>query len=333
MEKNTILEKLDKFLTEEDDDSRIPIFNFLYGGELFLNEENLHPYIIQRIVGKETDSIIKEYSLEIKTEIPDKNSGEVLSRLIMTNFHNWKELANRIHREYKEYVNKLQNNPIQYLIVSEAPLLDISDIENISCKYIFGETNESTVYRSTPYHAFKKSLEPGYKQANITGITKVNFEQVMITNNIAFIDLVSLPLPTISTDVRRDWSFNKGFQINEKTPLSFTLFTLAYNRFKKLYESKNRKLILSEKLKIIFMMPPKTSMGIIDYLATDPENRKEALPEELQKHIDIIIRTNDRSAKKISPALAELPLRQYRQVAVNYSNNPDIEIFLHAMKD
>ena len=81
------------------------------------------------------------------------------------------------------------------------------------------------------------------------------------------------------------------------------------------------------------MMPPKTSMGIIDYLATDPENRKEALPEELQKHIDIIIRTNDRSAKNVSPALAELPLRQYRQVAVNYSNNPDIEIFLHAMKD
>ena len=64
----------------------------------------------------------------------------------------------------------------------------------------------------------------------------------------------------------------------------------------------------------------------------DPENRKTALPIELQEHIDIIIRTNDSLAKTASPALAELPLRQYRQVAVNYSNNPCIETFLHAIR-
>ena len=80
-------------------------------------------------------------------------------------------------------------------------------------------------------------------------------------------------------------------------------------------------------------MPPKTSMGIIDYLATDEKERKKELPLELQSHIKIMIRTNGTNAKSVSPALAELPLRQYRQVAVNYSNNPCIETFLHAIRN
>lgn len=322
-----IKESLDSFFNNREDKTRVPMINFLYGGISKLLEPNIA--VSDRLLGtKEEYSFINEYSLQIV--IPIKKTDRILDFFVKK----WGDLTEKIHDDYNNYIKNLTGEPIKYLIVSEAPLLDISNPMNFKCKYIFGGNKECTIYRSTPYHALKKLTDKNYSSKKTTGINKEDFLSCMKSNNVAFIDLIPLPLPLIPTEVRRDWSFNEAFKIENDYPLSFSLFIMAFERFKNKYIECHENIPkFDENLKIIFMMPPKTSMGIIDYLATDPKKRKKALPKELQKHIDIIIRTNDRSAKNVSPALAELPLRQYRQVAVNYSNNPDIEIFLHAMKD
>lgn len=322
-----IKESLDSFFDKREDETRIPMINFLYGGKDNLQEKIIA--VSNRLIStKEEDSIIKEYSLEI-TKTVDKTK-----RTLDLFVKQWGNLTERIHKEYNNYIYNLTEKPIKYLIVSEAPLLDISSPKRFKCKYIFGRDKECTIYRSTPYHAFNKLLNEKYSNTNTTGIEQNKILKCTKDNAVAFIDLVPLPLPLIPTEVRRDWSFNESFKIEHDYPLSFSLFIMAFERFKKKYSEYHKKQPeFDEKLKIIFMMPPKTSMGIIDYLAIDKKTRKKALPTELRKHIDIIIRTNGTNAKSVSPALAELPLRQYRQVAVNYSNNPCIETFLHAIRD
>lgn len=323
-----IKNSLDIFFKKADDDTRIPMINFLYGGKDKLQEKKI--VVSDKLIRtKEEDSIINEYSLEIPLTL-DKTKRTL--DLFVTK---WGNITKRIHTQYGNYINNLSKNRlIKYLIVSEAPLLDISMPPNFKCKYIFGSDSECTIYRSTPFHAFNKLKNENYSDTTTTRIKKIDFFKCMKDDNVAFMDLVPLPLPLIPTEVRRDWSFNEDFRIENGYPLSFSLFLMAFERFKiKFKECHKKTPKFNKKLKIIFMMPPKTSMGIIDYLAADVENRKKNLPMELQNHIGIIIRTNDISAKNVSPALKELPLRQYRQVAVNYSNNPCIETFLHAIRD
>lgn len=326
-EELNIKEILYSFFDNREDETRVPMINFLYGGWNKLEEEKIA--VSDRLIGsKEENSLINEYSLEIV--VPIKKTKKILDLFVKQ----WGDLTQKIHHNYNHYIKQLSDSSIKYLIVSEAPLLDISKPTKFKCNYIFGEDQECTTYRSTPYHAFKKLFDNNYSDTSTTKVTQKNIFNCMNENRIAFIDLVPLPLPSIPTEVRRDWSFNEYFRIEKDYPLSFSLFIMAFDRFKKKYvECHNKKPKFDKKLKIIFMMPPKTSMGIIDYLAADPVKRKNELPNELQKHINIIIRTNDKNAKNVSPALAELPLRQYRQVAVNYSNNPCIETFLHAIRD
>ena len=322
-----IKKSLDSFFQNREDVTRVSMINFLYGGISKLPKPNIA--VSDRLLGTEEEySFINEYSP--KTVKPIKKTDRLLDIFVMK----WGDLTEKIHCDYHNYIIRLTGNPIKYLIVSEAPLLDISNPMDFKCKYIFGGNKECTIYRSTPYHAFKKLTDKNYSSKKTTGIKKEDFLNCMISNNVAFIDLIPLPLPLIPTEVRRDWSFNEAFKIENDYPLSFSLFIMAFERFKnKYFECHNKFPKFDKNLKIIFMMPPKTSMGIIDYLATDEEKRKIELPIELQGHIEIMIRTNGTNAKSVSPALAELPLRQYRQVAVNYSNNPCIETFLHAIRN
>lgn len=322
-----IKESLVSFFDNREDETRIPMINFLYGGKNKLQEPKIA--VSDRLIGtKEVDSIINEYSLKIPIQV--KKTKKILDLFVKQ----WGDLTERIHGEYNSYIKNLCKKPINYLIVSEAPLLDISNPKKFKCNYIFGGDKECTIYRSTPYHAFIKIKDINYSLASTKSITKKNILECTKTNAVAFIDLIPLPLPIIPTEVRRDWSFNEDFRIENGCPLSFSLFLMAFERFKnKFYDCHKQYPEFANDLKIIFMMPPKTSMGIIDYLAVDPKKRKKELPKELKKHIKTIIRTNENCAKNVSPALAELPLRQYRQLAVNYSNNPCIETFLHAIRD
>jgi len=322
-----IKKSLDSFFNNREDQTRVTMINFLYGGISKLQEPNIA--VSDRLLGtKKEYSLINEYSLKIV--IPIKKTDRILDFFV----EKWGDLTEKIHGDYNDYIKNLTDEPIKYLIVSEAPLLDISNPMDFKCKYIFGDNKECTIYRSTPYHAFKKLADKNYSKTTTKEITQQNILDCIKNNSVAFIDLVPLPLPSSPTEVRRDWSFNKEFRVESGCPLSFSLFIMAFERFKKKYNCFHKKYPkFHENLKIIFMMPPKTSMGIIDYLATDEKERKKELPLELQSHIKIMIRTNGTNAKSVSPALAELPLRQYRQVAVNYSNNPCIETFLHAIRN
>ena len=322
-----IKESLDSFFNNREGETRVPMINFLYGGKSNLLKPNI--VVSHRLLGtKKEYSLINEYSLKIVR--PIKKTDRILNLFV----EKWGDLTEKIHRDYDNYIKNLTDEPIKYLIVSEAPLLDISKPMDFKCKYIFGGNKECTIYRSTPYHALKKLTDKNYSSKKTTGINKEDFLSCMKSNNVAFIDLIPLPLPLIPTEVRRDWSFNEAFKIENDYPLSFSLFIMAFERFKNKYIECHENIPkFDENLKIIFMMPPKTSMGIIDYLAKDEEKRKIELPVELQGHIEIMIRTNGTNAKSVSPKLAELPLRQYRQVAVNYSNNPCIETFLHAIRN
>jgi hypothetical protein len=333
-----MIEQLSNFLHEENDESRISMINFLYGGKKNHCIKSLQDFSINRLIGSQSESVISEYSLEIKKvkkEFDKKTKTRILNNLIKKYFKEWILLTADIHKKYFEYIEKLlDENEFDYLIVSEAPLLSIPQRKKakLTCNYIFGEDNESTIYRSTPYHALKKMDDNNYSSSS-TSISKNDFQDLMKNKKVIFIDLIPMPLPSIPTKVRRDWSFDPDFQIEKDIPLTFTLFRLAFEWVDNYFKAKEKKINFSDNAKIVFMMPPKTSMGIIDFLAKDPTSGYNLLPDPLKHIAKVIYRTNHYSAKNNNEALKELPLRQFRQLAVNYSNNPCIETFLHSIKN
>ena len=321
-----ILNDLKLFLNKRSSQKRrIRVLNFLYSGKQKYPEETSLSKTTKSNITKDLKSpLYREYI----NKLGDANNIDNEAKL-----NEWSQLVENIQESYLAYLNAISEvETFKYLIISEAPMLTIINPIALNCNYIFDSSKPSTIYRKVPYQAFSDDLEKSQPKAQ-------ELIDVLKKNGVLFIDLISIPLPTIDSDVREKWSRDTNWVLEEtKTkepiPLPLTLLKISFenviNHLKRLKKTSDIK--YDNNLKIILMMPPKTSIGIVDYLAENPINRCESLPNELKNHVFSLIRLNDYFATVESPELKRFSLRRFRQVAMNPSNNPCVNHFKHAIK-
>jgi hypothetical protein len=100
-----IKKSLDSFFNNREDQTRVTMINFLYGGISKLQEPNIA--VSDRLLGtKKEYSLINEYSLKIV--IPIKKTDRILDFFV----EKWGDLTEKIHGDYNDYIKNL--------IVSEA---------------------------------------------------------------------------------------------------------------------------------------------------------------------------------------------------------------------
>ena len=324
-EEEKILQELKSFLSRKSGNlRRIRILNFLYSGK--------NNYQNKELTETTKKNITKDIKSELYKEYIEKLDTKIITDIETNKLNEWISLVDNIKKYYTVYLDNLKNvKRFKYLVVSEAPMLTIKSPLSLGCKYIFDSDEDSTIYRRVPYQSFTINNNKNPTASHLIS----TFEK----NKVLFIDLISIPLPTIDTDIREKWSVDNDWKIDGNEPLSFTLFKISLdNTIKKLKQIKKDnglpdEIIFNSNLKIILMMPPKTSMGIIDFVAADPKNNFENLPKEINKNLIIknLIRINGHDSKKISEQLKNIVLRQYRQVVMNSSNNPCVKHFKHAI--
>ena len=316
-----ILKDLNDFLVKKSSQKRrIRVLNFLYSGKGdYPNGNTLSDTTRKNIIKDSQSPLFSEYINKLDLKVEDKDTNNKLKE--------WIELVNNIKISYKKYLNSVSDvNQFEYLVIAEAPMLTINMCLN--CNYIFDDKKNSTFYRSVPYNAFSTEKNKNPTAADLIKIFK--------EKKVLFIDLISIPLPTIDSKIREKWSKEKNWRVDGNQPLPISLlkisFANAINELKKI--KKVDEIKFAKELKVVFMMPPKTSMGIIDYIAKDKQNNKKNLPHELQdlSIVNNLIRTNDFEAKTITKELDKVSLRQFRQIAMNSSNNPCVKHFKHAIK-
>lgn len=326
-EEEKILQELKSFLSRKSSNlRRIRILNFLYSGK--------NNYQNKELTQTTKKNITKDIKSELYTEYIEKLDAKMITDIETNKLIEWSSLVVNIEKYYNDYLVKLRNvESFHYLVVSEAPMLTIKSPLSLGCKYIFDSDEDSTIYRRVPYQSFTIN--------NNKNPTASDLISTFIDHKVLFIDLISIPLPTIDTDIRKKWSVDTKWRIDGNEPLSFTLFKISLNNtIKKLKQIKkargfSEKITFNPNLKIILMMPPKTSMGIIDFVAEDPKNNFKNLPTEINQNsiIENLIRINGHDSKKISTQLKNIVLRQYRQVVMNSSNNPCVKHFKHAIRN
>jgi hypothetical protein len=323
---NEILKDLKSFLSKKSSQKRrIRILNFLYSGKQNYPEESSLSKTTKSNITEDLKSpLYREYI----NKLDDANNIENVAKL-----NEWSVLVENIKKFYLNYLKAISKvETFKYLIISEAPMLTVNNPIALNCNYIFDPSKPCTIYRKVPYQAFSdnyKNSQPGAQE----------LIDVLIEKSVLFIDLISIPLPTIDSDLREKWSRNINWvleetQTKEPIPLPLTLLKISFKHviteLKKIKCTEEIK--FDKNLKIVLMLPPKTSIGIVDYLAENPINRCESLPNELKNQVISLIRLNDYFATIESPDLKRFSLRRFRQVAMNPSNNHCVDHFKHAIK-
>lgn len=322
MQINNFHNEIEIALRNQEANNLIQVLNILYGGNREKGMAKLCNKAKKRLYAKQKSDDnhrLKILDLKEKADL----------------YLNWKILIDRVQKDYKSYLKSLASDneeiKIKFLIVSEAPLLDLSDISNPSCNYLLGGSNseESTIYRSVPYHALKKLRNSVYNKTS-TKVEIKDFRSCLLEEGVAFIDLIEFPLPLISSAQRRLWSESSDFSVHENTPLTFTLFKFAFERLITSLEPNAVK--LDPDLKVVLMMPPNTAMGIVGHLGKNFDNVKNDLPYKLKTFAKHIIRPFDPDSNNVFQPEVNPSFRQFRQIAINSSNNPSLNAFLHALK-
>lgn len=245
-------DELKKFLYEESItlSEALNGYLFLYIGndykkhtrtkKLALLIQNLSEIIIDK-------TAIKEYSESLK-----KGKKEIVEayihfvKQILGQTHEYKNLIEKLKINYSNYINNLEC--IESIIVSEAPPIILNKKGEMEIKYILDPAiKNGGNYRNEIYKAFNKSK---------SGITANDLKETLIENNVGFIDLIPIPLP-FNSKLRMKWSTNKKFEIDGK-PLPLVLLEIAFDVIFSTIQ-------IRPNVKICFMMPVNTSMGIIDY--------------------------------------------------------------------
>lgn len=298
-------EKLESFLNEESTsrDDWKSCMNFIYTGNDSINSP--------------TDYIKKIQDADTKLEIDGWN---------FRSYKKWKTCVKEDVIKHKEcYINKLltnDDNPIKYIIFSEAPKLTWKKGNDPSSAYIFGEKPVSGNYKSAPLAAFdakKKKIIDTFKD-----------------KRVAFIDLLDLPLP-INGELRRNWNYKKEMNISGKPLTIFFLENAIQNFITKAVaitnaNPKRKQLKFAADVNFAFMMPPLTSMGIIEYF-----NKTNTSLDITHQGINVflakerIVECNTINTKSIKNNLESELLPLYVRVAMSGSNTPSEKLLKHAL--
>ena len=200
---------------------------------------------LSKIINDKT--AIKEYSESLKKG--KKKIVEVyihFVKQILGQREQYKNLIENLKINYSNYLKALEC--IESIIVSEAPPIILNKKGIMEIKYILDPSiKNGGNYRNEIYKAFNTSK---------SGITAEELKNTLTKNNVGFIDLIPIPLP-FNSKLRMKWSTNKKFEINGK-PLPLVLLEIAFDVIFSTIPIKSN-------VKICFMMPVNTSMGIIDY--------------------------------------------------------------------
>lgn len=236
-----------------------------------------------------------------------------LPKLEDSHLTEWLTISKKVMCIYQNYLKKIQDKEIKILIVSEAPMLTL-DNDKFVCNYILGSGSVGS-YRTVPFESIWEHNKIEDKKPDDY---KTNPEQIInlfIKNNVAFVDLIPFPLPKIPTDLRKNWK--------EKNNRNF-IISLFKNAVSKLQCDK-----FSDELKIIFMMPPTTASGIIEYCILNKNNIDN---EFLKKYLIHITRCNDNNIFE-NKQLFEYSIKLHRQIVMSGAGGPEKNLFLNALKN
>ncbi len=351
------------FYTESKPDERFKMFNFLCDetnadtnngsfSDKFIEWIGRNSVIANKIGGLDNYYELKKNIKKAKTNEDKatlnrnyqsnlkKSIDEIKGDLIKE----WIDLVNINHKVYNNYLIKLfeKSTEIKYVIISEAPMLTTKDYNGkivFDCKYIFSDSHDNIgSYRKVPFDAFQEINNcDQHKNDNPSANDLIN---VFVQNRVLFLDIIPLPLPKIESDLRKNWSTNTHYFINdEPRVITFLRCSLAF--IFDFVKSQTGKEICFSDTKIALMMPSNSALGIINFYINLKEKMplKYSLCRTINKTIDpfngkikniseIITRTNKEiDAKKVK----EYSLRLHRQLAIGSQGGPELELLKHAL--
>lgn len=228
------------------------------------------------------------------------------------NISSWRKIVKSISVFYHNYLASIQGMDLDFLIISEAPMLNYNS-GNFSCNYILGENEKVGSYRKVPYQAFGgKKMDPS--SDDLVSL----FQQ----NKVGFFDLIPLPLPKIDTDLRRLWSLDENYQI-DGMPRTMFFLKLAFENFMKKTQCQ-----IFQNTKVILMMPPNTASGITSFYLKN----KFSGNRDLDGLSNRFLEQNSNESIKNDSDLIGIPIRLHKQVVMNGSGGPDLKLFKNALK-
>jgi len=245
-------DELKKFLYEESFtlSEALDGYLFLYIGKDY--KKHTRTKKLELLIQKLSKIIDDKTAIEEYSESLKKSKKEIVKDYI----HSVKQIP-RQREKYKFLIENLKNNYSNYIkdlqciesiIVSEAPPIILNKKGIMEIKYILDPSiKNGGNYRNEIYKAFNISK---------SGITADDLIATLTKNNVGFIDLIPIPL-LFNSKLRMKWSTNKKFEIDGK-PLPLVLLEIAFDVIFSTIQIKPN-------VKICFMMPVNTSMGIIDY--------------------------------------------------------------------
>ncbi len=351
------------FYEESNSNKRFEMFNFLCDetnavtkngafSDKFIEWIGRNSVIANKIGGLDNYYELKKNIKKAKTnkdkvtlnrfyQINLKNSINEIKDDLITE---WINLVKINHNAYNKYLFKLfeKSTEIKYVIISEAPMLTTKDDNGkivFDCKYIFSDSHDNIgSYRKVPFDAFQEINNCNqHKNDNPSADDLIN---VFVQNRVLFLDIIPLPLPKIEFDLRKNWSTNTHYFINdEPRVITFLRCSLAF--IFEFVKRETEKEICFSDTKIALMMPSNSALGIINFYINLKEKMplKYSLCRTINKTVDpfngkikniseIITRTNKEiDAKK----LKEYSLRLHRQLAIGSQGGPELELLKHAL--
>lgn len=226
----------------------------------------------------------------------------------------WLNISNDVMCIYEKYLEKIKGKEIKILIVSEAPMLTLNNHDKFVCNYILGKGSVGS-YRTVPFESIWEHNKIEGKKPDDYKINPEKIIELFSENNVAFVDLIPFPLPKIPTDLRKNWKVKNDGNF---------IISLFKNAVSKIQCDK-----FSDELKIIFMMPPTTASGIIEYCIL---NKNKLDDEFLKKYLMHITRCNDNSIFE-NKQLFEYSIKLHRQIVMSGAGGPEKNLFLNALKN
>jgi len=254
-------------------------------------------------------------------KIIKSNKNEELIKWDFRKYESWKNCVNDIINKKEKYLKKLleREEPVKFIIFSEAPKLTWKNNKPPYSAYLFGDRPVPGNYKIAPIKAFAFSE---------------NIIETFAHHRVAFIDLLDLPIP-IDGNLRNEWNYN--FKIDED-PLSVFLLENAIENFIQKSNSISQKYKRLYNLKFdsdvyfAFMMPPKTSMGIIEHYFKENKSINITVDDvNVFLPNERIIQCNNAYMKFLKTDLEQELLPLYSRVAMSGSNTPSYLLLKHAL--
>jgi hypothetical protein len=293
---------------------RKSIINFLYSAKFTLdNDSDINPSAELKL----KNAIFKNFNKALESLKKIKKNRVVNDRIKEINklkldlehsfdfngdfYDNYIEIWKKINLEHVNFIKNL--DLVNYILIYEAPPFS-NDANNYLEKNYFLTSNKGN---------YATSLKTCFNSKKMT------VKDVLITNNVAYFDLIMGCLPIADEkkdDLRDKWCYNKDFKIGEKA-LPVVLLELGIY-----YILTNINQIIKFP-KIALGAPIKTSRAIFEYYSDNP--MKVLLPNnKLSDFLDLNKRKNiDMFDYIFLPAINKLIDKNYTEILSIEISNPN----------